>query len=78
MGAGGIVALNRSESCQRARICSLTKVMNGDAGAGLSNAEVSSLAAFAALSLDDIAGVCMSCGKKATARAMLCARVLVM
>ena len=78
LGAGGIAALKRSESCWRARICSLPKVMNGDAGAGLSKAEVSSLAASAALSLDDVAGIFISWGKKVTVRAMRCARVLVM
>ena len=52
--------------------------MNGDAGAGFIKAEVSSLAASAALSRDDVFGICMSCGKKATVRAMRCARVFVM
>ena len=76
-GADGIIALKRSASCRRARICSLPKVMKGDAGAGWSKAKVSSLAASAALSRDDVAGIFILWGKKGTVRAIRSARVLV-
>ena len=76
-GTRGMDAEKRSESVRRALVYSVPKIRNGEAGAGCRSALASILAASAALSLDNVAGMAMSCGKKATVRAMRSARFLV-
>ena len=73
----GMVVLNRSDSWRMARICLLPNERKGDAGAGCRSASASILAASAALSVDEVVGILMACGKNSTVRAMRSARVFV-
>ena len=77
MGAG-MVHWKSSASLLTARICSVPSVMNGEAGIGLRRASASMRAAVIALSVDDVAGIIMSCGKNSTVRAIRSALVFVM
>ena len=80
-GVGGLgsrmVALNRSDSWRMARICSLPNERKGDAGAGCSSASASILTTSAALSVDEVVGMLMSCRKNSMVRTMRSARVFV-
>ena len=59
----GMVHLNNSVSLARARIWLVPRERKGDAGAGLLSASASTLAAFVALSIADVAGMSILCGK---------------
>ena len=72
-----IVQVKSSESCCSACIWASPNVLNGDTGAGLRSALANMLAALAALSVDEVAGMSMSCGKKSTVRAIHSALVFV-
>ena len=68
--ADGMVALKRSASWRMARICAFTNERKGDAGAGLSSASASILAASAALSAEEVASMVVLCGKNSTVSTM--------
>ena len=68
--AAGMVALKRSASWWIVRICAFPNERKGDAGAGLSSASASILAASAALSAEEVVGMMVLCGKKSTVRKM--------
>ena len=52
--------------------------MKGEPGAGLSRVSASICSVLVALSMDDVVGMEMSCGKNSTVRTIRSARVFIM
>ena len=71
-----VATLKIAARCFIAAICSVPIVGNGDAGAGLSRAAVSSRAASVAASAEEVAGMGTLWGKNSTERDILSARVV--
>ena len=59
----GMAALKRSASWRMTRICAFPNERKGDAGVGLSSASASILAALVVLSVEEVVGMMVLCGK---------------
>ena len=76
-GTTGVVTMPKMVARSlSAAICSVPRVGNGDAGAGLLRAAMSSCAAAVAASAEEVAGILAAWGKNSTEREMRSAFVL--
>ena len=73
----GMVHSKSLSSWDSASIFSVSRVMKGEAGTGLSRVSASTRAALVALSKDDVVGIEISCGKNSTVRSICSARAFV-